>query len=52
VKRPLSVENGYLLVPEAPGLGVELIDDQARLPPPRRKPLQTRLHEDGSVVDQ
>ena len=52
VKSPLSLENGFLLVSDAPGLGVELADGVTeRLP---YKPLQmvTRLHIDGSVVDQ
>jgi len=52
VKSPLRVEEGFLIVPDAPGLGVELAEDaQERFPYQPRK-VQTRLHVDGSVVDQ
>lgn len=47
-----TVENGYALLPEGPGIGVSLTDDvQARFPFKRRT-INTRLHEDGSIVDQ
>ncbi len=52
VKSALKLEDGFLVIPDAPGLGVELTEDvRARLP---YKPRQvvTRLHRDGSVVDQ
>lgn len=45
-------EAGFLLVPDGPGIGVELVDDVARLHPPRPRKLVTRLSVDGSVVDQ
>jgi len=52
VKTPLEIEDGFLLVPDAPGIGVELQDDvQERLPYSARQ-FATRLHVDGSVVDQ
>ncbi len=52
VKKPLTLENGFLIVPDAPGIGIELTEDvQARLPYKPRH-VQTRLHVDGSVVDQ
>lgn len=51
VETPLEHEDGYLLVPDGPGLSVELnrdaLDDDFD---PRE--VRTRLHEDGSVVDQ
>ena len=39
-------------IPTAPGIGIELADDLAEKYPYRRRPLKTRLHVDGSVVDQ
>lgn len=51
VADPIEVEDGFLLIPDRPGIGVELdIDTDARTPSVRDKPI--RLHEDGSVVDQ
>jgi galactonate dehydratase len=46
------LEAGYLLVPETPGLGIELAEDAATRYPYRPRLLNTRLHVDGSVVDQ
>ncbi|MFR1479640.1 MAG: hypothetical protein ACLSB9_30095 [Hydrogeniiclostridium mannosilyticum] len=44
-------EQGFLLVPDKPGLGIELIDDaEARFPFERRK-VVTRLSSDGAVMD-
>jgi len=51
IDRP-RVENGYLLVPTAPGIGVELADDAQEKHPPILRKINTRLHVDGSVVDQ
>lgn len=51
VKRPLQREGGYLLIPDVPGIGVELADDAEERYPYRPRPLLTRLHVDGSVVD-
>ena len=53
VKTPLKMEGGYLVIPDAPGIGIELADDAAqRFPPVARSEIDTRLHVDGSVVDQ
>ena len=53
VKTPLKMEGGYLVIPDAPGIGIELADDAAqRFPPVARGEIDTRLHVDGSVVDQ
>ena len=44
-------EQGFLLVPDKPGLGIELIDDaETRFPFERRK-VVTRLSSDGAVMD-
>ncbi len=52
VKSALRVENGFLIVPDAPGIGVELADDAQERHPPRTREVSTRLHVDGSVIDQ
>jgi len=52
VKGALKFENGFLTVPDAPGIGVELAEGAQEKFPPRPRSLTTRLHVDGSVVDQ
>jgi galactonate dehydratase len=44
--------HGSLLVPDAPGIGVELAPDAAQRHPYRMRWLGTRLYDDGSVMDQ
>lgn len=51
MKTPFRVENGYIILPDAPGLGVELIDDIAEVFPFKGSYGGIHLHEDGSVVD-
>ena len=45
-------ENGYLIIPDAPGIGIELAEDAAERHPFTPRVVSTRLHEDGSVIDQ
>jgi galactonate dehydratase len=52
VKSALRLENGFLIIPDAPGIGVELAEDAAERHPYRPRKVHTRLHVDGSVVDQ
>ncbi|MET3506158.1 galactonate dehydratase [Halalkalibacter oceani] len=52
VKKTLPCEDGYILIPELPGVGVELADDVETRFPYSRREIRTRLHVDGSVVDQ
>ena len=49
----LSVENGALQLPDRPGLGVELDEDELRDPANQGHDqyIPTRYHEDGSVAD-
>ena len=47
-----KVVNGYALLPEAPGIGVSLVEDVEKKFPFKRRVINTRLHEDGSIVDQ
>ena len=52
VKSALKNEKGYLIIPDAPGIGVELAEDAQERHPYRPRGLQTRQNEDGSVMDQ
>jgi galactonate dehydratase len=52
VKTPLRVEDGFLIVPDAPGIGVELSEDAMQACPYIPREVCTRLHRDGSIVDQ
>jgi galactonate dehydratase len=52
VNEPLRCEGGFLIVPDRPGLGIELAEDAAERYPYRPHAVVTRLHVDGSVVDQ
>lgn len=52
VKTPLRYKDGYMLIPEAPGIGVELADDATELYPAReRGSNDARRLFDGSVKD-
>jgi galactonate dehydratase len=48
---PLVLEDGYLLVPDGPGLGIELDDAALARHPVQDKVLATPLGYDGSVRD-
>lgn len=52
VKTTVRLENGFLIIPDAPGIGIELADDAAERHPYRPRDVSTRLHVDGSVIDQ
>ncbi|MBT5709557.1 galactonate dehydratase [Candidatus Poribacteria bacterium] len=52
VKTTLTAEDGFLIIPDAPGIGVELAEDAAERHPYKPRSVSTRLHVDGSVVDQ
>ena len=52
VRSTLKCENGFLLIPEEPGIGVELNEESAEKYPYYRRPIQTRLYIDGAVFDQ
>lgn len=52
VRTSLQVEDGFLKVPDTPGIGIELAEDAQERYPYRPREVQTRLHADGSVVDQ
>lgn len=52
VKMPLHLDDGFLIVPDTPGIGIELAEDAAERHPYQPRHFQTRLHRDGSVIDQ
>ncbi|MQG18894.1 MAG: galactonate dehydratase [SAR202 cluster bacterium] len=53
VKNPLILQDGFLIIPDAPGIGIELSDDiQKKCPPIKYGKINTRRHLDGSVVIQ
>lgn len=53
VKQPLKLKDGFLEVPDAPGIGVELVEGAAERYPFKPGEMRSaRLHIDGSVVDQ
>ena len=52
LESPFEWEDGYLLVPDGPGLGIEIDDEMLEDASYEQPELSTRLHEDGSVVDQ
>ncbi len=52
VKGAARLEKGFLIIPDKPGIGVELAEGAQEKYPPRPRKVETRLHVDGSVVDQ
>jgi galactonate dehydratase len=52
VDRVPEVVDGFVQIPTAPGIGVDLLPDAARIRPPLTKPVVMRAHRDGFVVDQ
>lgn len=47
-----TVENGYAKLPERAGIGINLVEGIEEKYPFKRREIVTRLHEDGSIVDQ
>ena len=45
-------QDGFIAIPDAPGIGVELVPDVERKHPYRPRPIAMRRHADGSMVDQ
>ncbi|SDU66758.1 galactonate dehydratase [Jiangella alkaliphila] len=43
---------GFLTIPDVPGIGVTLRDGAVEAAPPKPWTIETRLHADGSVIDQ
>lgn len=51
MKEPFEVENGYIILPKKPGLGVELIDNIDKVFEFEGAYGGINQHEDGSIVD-
>ena len=51
VKTAVELEDGYLSIPDAPGIGAELNDDALERFPYRPRTPTTMLRKDGSIVD-
>lgn len=52
VRSTLKLEKGYLLLSDAPGIGVELAEDAEERCPYVPRQYVTKLSEDGSIMDQ
>ena len=52
VKETIKCTDGYLDIPKAPGIGMELVDDVDILYPYKRRGVLTRVGVGGAVVDQ
>ena len=48
---PVPVQ-GFVKIPDRPGIGLDLVPDPAAIRPPLSKPILMRAHRDGSPVDQ
>lgn len=46
----LKLDNGYLIVPDKPGLGVELKPGIEKIYPAVNRPIETEVKEDGSIA--
>ncbi len=51
MKEPFKIEEGFLYIPDGPGLGVELIDDIEERYPPKQRTISAMIAYDGSVYD-
>ena len=52
VNKPLELEDGFLIIPDSPGIGIEILDGSEEKFPVIPRDVKTRLHFDGSVMDQ
>jgi galactonate dehydratase len=50
-KEPLIEKDGYILIPDAPGIGIELADDICEKFPPNQRSISAQTAYDGSVYD-
>ena len=48
---PFREDGGYILIPDAPGIGVELVDNITEKFPPRQRSISAQTAYDGSVYD-
>lgn len=45
-------KDGFIDIPTRPGLGINVLDDAAKISPPITLPIKMRRHVDGFIVDQ
>ncbi len=50
VDQPLTLENGHIIVPDRPGIGIEIREDRLSSFPYRPSPITGSFHADGSVA--
>lgn len=50
-KEPLAEENGYIIIPGGPGMGIELVENITELFPPKQRSISAQIGYDGAVVD-
>lgn len=51
LSKPLIHEQGYITIPDGPGLGIELIDDLCEKFPRKQRNLSCQINYDGSIQD-
>ena len=50
-KEPLEEEGGYIIIPDRPGIGIELVDDICERFPAKFRSISAQVAYDGSVYD-
>ena len=50
-KEPFCEDGGYILIPDRPGIGIELVDDITSKFPPMQRSISAQTAYDGSVYD-
>lgn len=50
-KEALQEENGYIIIPDTPGIGIELVDDICERFPAKQRSISAQIAYDGSVYD-
>lgn len=51
LKKPFKTKNGYLYIPDTPGIGIELVDDITEKFPPAQRSMSVMIGYDGAVRD-
>lgn len=51
LKQSFQIQDGYIYIPDAPGIGIELVDDIDKIFPPNQRNLTVQIGYDGSVRD-
>lgn len=51
IKESIKFENGYIFIPDAPGIGIDLVDDICEKFPKKQRSLSCQINFDGSIQD-